>query len=358
MRYKWNPLLRYSLIGIMVILVIVGGIKLYQQFAHPAMVEKEQSTFNYNQKGDINYEVLVKSNPLYSHDRLEEGKSYLVNFVDQLLTSYSYEFSAGEPIDLQGTYEVKATLNGYLGESEEREALWSKDYTFVPQKEFNQTTDNLQLNDTYDINLKDFYEFVAKVNEASEVGTMSELTVSFLVNINGDTESGPIQEQTEATMVLPLNGKVLTVGGQLTNEKEGVVVDTTSVKDPSTQKAIWGYSFLVIVGVLSIIGVLYFTKPFREKDPKKREIHQVFKKYGTRLVAIDEEIIYENNRAIPVRSFEDLVRISDDVLQPIMYLEDEGMRFYVLNENKVYYYEFQHAEKRLYSESQVKDVGM
>ena len=89
------------------------------------------------------------------------------------------------------------------------------------------------------------------------------------------------------------------------------------------------------------IFILLFTKT-KEMDEHHKTLVKIFKKYGNRMVALNDKPTEPYDHTYEVFSIEDLVRISDEIGKPIVYRysedKNEIQRFYVLNGTEMYYW--------------------
>jgi hypothetical protein len=76
----------------------------------------------------------------------------------------------------------------------------------------------------------------------------------------------------------------------------------------------------------------------------EKQVKQIFKKHGERLVGLEKEILLPREKIIKIKSIDDMVLLGDEMCRPIYYYHrtgvgNEALSFYVLSENKVYMYE-------------------
>jgi hypothetical protein len=104
-----------------------------------------------------------------------------------------------------------------------------------------------------------------------------------------------------------------------------------------------------ILIVTLLIFLLFGTKS-AEVDIFVKKLKKIFKKHGTRLVALNSEIIGGEVFQNKVRRMEDLVRVSDELGKPIVYKHSENYKenskFWVIDENRYYLFELEVEESR------------
>ncbi|MCA0971762.1 DUF5305 domain-containing protein [Halobacillus litoralis] len=338
-----NSFVRYGIIVFLSFMLIFSGFKLYEVMNNPKMVKAEDPKLAYDYSSNIDYAVNVTPNDIYESSQLEAGQDYFVNLIDDIETNFHYQWNSQAAVNLEGTYSAKGVLQAFIGEGEDKEPIWTREYALIPEKTFSETNDKLEINEPYQLDLQPFYSFIQKLEEQSDVDTNTTLTVYWDVNVQGDTEFGGISESSTSTMTLPLYGKILSVGGSLSDEGTGDVGQNAMVKEPGQVRNTWLFISLIVVSLAGIISMLRFTEGYLERDSFKKDVNRISKKFGSRLVQIDEDHFSHTMKVLRVQSFEDIVRVSDDLVRPILYkkIAAHHITYYVLGEDYVYSYDLQ-----------------
>jgi len=125
-------------------------------------------------------------------------------------------------------------------------------------------------------------------------------------------------------------------------EKAGEIKNIVDVVQPPNKFKI--VIFRIVIGLLIMLTLIliFFTEEPSSDDIYKKKIKNIFKSHGTRLVAINNELIIANESYQDVHSIDDLVKISDELEKPIMYIYDTNItkmnNFYVIDNNGFYVY--------------------
>ena len=89
---------------ILIILMIVAlGIGAYY-FINESFAVKQFSVLDYNQNGDIDYDVYLQENNFYSESHLESGKNYVSSLIDKVHVDFKYNYYLSEVVNLNYNY--------------------------------------------------------------------------------------------------------------------------------------------------------------------------------------------------------------------------------------------------------------
>lgn len=338
MKIQLNKNLRIALIIIIVVLLGISTSILYKQVKNPGFKEEKVSIDGYKNKAEIYYKVFLKPNMLYNNKSMEEGQVYITQFVDAVKTSFSYQFNAKNKANINGEYEMAAEVEGYIGEGKSHKTIWKKNFILVPKTNFDSKQKGVSIKKDIPLKLEQFNNFAKQVNEDSKIGAEVKLTVYMNVHINIKTDKGIIEKKMSPSMVIPLNKNYFEITGNLIDEKP--IVETRQVALSSNEKNILFYSLTIIVLIAMLLFLLYFTNGKRVCDLLEKELKNIFKNHGDRLVALNSEISDANGQANQVRSIDDLVRVADEVGKPILYQYHSDYKkigkFYVFDDKHLY----------------------
>lgn len=274
------------------------------------------STKGCTHKGSLDYNVILKPNILYGQTILPKGEIYFANIIDYIDSKYTYNLICNEEIN--GKYSFNAII---------KTDQWQKNFALIndtniePRKGENQ----LLLTISQPINIS-YYAFVAD-NIDKEIGISNEKT-ELILDYSIDT-----QESFDHQIKIPLRSKTFQINDSLIKEKE----ETVDIEI----KKINYYSIIpIILLILGLIISLFFVQKIdieEKEEHEKDEIDKILNKY--------KDIIFEgipSNIDIPiqpVKSIDDLVKIADDLIKPIIHIrEDDKDILYVLDVNIKYEY--------------------
>lgn len=324
------------LLGCLALLMFV---LLLLAWTSPGTVEEKIPFYTYSHKAEVDYRVLLNRNPITEEESLGKGQFYLTPFVRNINTYFNYRFSGDRDVDIQGEYEVIAYMQGIQRELDKIKIIWSKPYRLLSKQTFQVKDKGISLNKEIPINIKNYNDFISMFFEDYKIPTEAILVVCWDVKVKALTAQGEVNEQLTPSMTIPLNTKFFEITGDLEKTKEGVL-EATITKPASVNKA-KAISFGVLEVIsLSGLALLRFRTTIRVVDPVQKQFRKILKNHGERLVALDKEIIVGWESLLPVKAFDDLIRIADELGKPVMYKynpeEDPVPVFYVLNDPRIF----------------------
>ncbi|MCO1600937.1 DUF5305 family protein [Desulfosporosinus nitroreducens] len=314
------------------------------KFINPGFNENMVPLYSYESQGKVNYEVTLKPNSLYDKKSLGEDQVYLSNLVDFIDTTYSYNFTGERVAEVKGNYEIVAVIEGYIGEGDRLTTLWRKEIPVLANNNFSIKDKTFSITKKMSLKLQDFNDIVQKISEESKVTAQTKVTASMNVVFDAKTDKGEIKKTSESSIEIPLAGSYFMInkkqGENLSEAIEEVKLVPRAV---DTKLLTLGGTGIGIVVVALLI--LIFKTQSVEENVFDSKLKKIFKRHGTRLVALSSEIAPKSELQSRVRSMEDLVKISDELLKPIVYKhsdnDKENSKFWVIDEDRFYFFQLE-----------------
>lgn len=338
--------IRLAIIVLCVALIGVLATIAYTEYKNPGVEEKKVPVYSYESKNKINYEVFLKPNSLYDKERLVEDQVYLANLVDYIDTVFTYEFIGEREAEIKGNFEIFAVVEGFVGEGEKLTSLWQKQFPLVAKTNFEAKDEKFSITKKVPLKLSDYSAFAEKIKEELKVNTQAKVTITMKVELTAKTDHGIIEKKASPSLEAPLGASYYKINKVQSEGKPEAIEEVESVQLPVDKNLLIGYGSGI--GILWIaLFVFFFGTKKAEIDPYAKELKKVFKKHGTRLVALDSEVAATSEQQSRVRSIEDLVRISDELGKPIIYKysdnSQENSRFWVIDDQRYYVFDVKEA---------------
>jgi hypothetical protein len=335
------------LIGILALLLLICIIMAVSKYVQPAQVSQEIPVYKYKHQANVDYRVFILSNPFFDVESLEAGQGYITPLTDYISTLLTYQLTGQGPAKINGHYQVNAVLTGYIlkqGQSSTQRVkvpVWDKTFSLVPKTDFSSSEGKITLEEEVKVNLREYADFGQRVQDEYKSSTnLVELAVKYEINTSVETPDGKSTDSISPTLAIPIEGNSYTVDGTLADQKEGSVVAKEMVPVPSLKEARIGLSLAVVLLTLALLGVVKKTALKRE-DPLENELKRIIKKYGDRIVTGTGAVPdIDRKRMMMLSEFEDLLKISDELVQPILYesIQDGLHNFYVISDQLHYRY--------------------
>lgn len=338
--------------GLMVLLALLlmgsAGLAVWW-FKQPATAENQVPVYACQQQGQVDYQVFLTPNDLLPEKVTGPDQTYITSLTQHIETTLNYRFSGEAPADLSGQYQVDAAVTGYVlqersGSQEgEREKIkiWTKSSVLLPPTPFSIHDSQLELQQMIPIDIRSYMSFADQVaQELSFSADLVELAVTYSVQTAVSTPQGTLEEPLTLVMVIPLGGSTFTVQGTLTDTKDNSIFNGITESVFKVKAARIGFTAATVILALLLLLTIVFTKA-KEQDPVEKKLRQIIRKHGDRIVAGVVSIpAVSGENTIKVHSFDDLVKVADEVAQPILYDNSQvsDHLFYVVNEPLIYRY--------------------
>ncbi|MDT3699991.1 MAG: DUF5305 family protein [Thermincola sp.] len=322
--------------------------------------EKKQVHYSYQSKSNVDYKVFLRPNVMYNQEYLEKGRYYVFKYIDRIDIKLKYEFTGSAPAHLKTDYLVKAYLQGLHGK--ENEILWSKEFVLVPQKaEEYDNSSKAVIELTVPVSMDSYRAIKETIFNDSEINSPTVLNVVFDVRTLASTKNGTLEDKLSPTITIPIGENVFKIAGELEKTGENAIAETIKAKKPVDMRIVTVCFALSSVFLLITVLLAVFIKVKVVDDAFDKATARIFKEYGERLAGMEQAISYQFADIISVTSFEDMVKIADEVGQPVFYYKvntrmERKIEFYVFDGSRIYYMVI-FGEIRLEADSSVPARG-
>lgn len=321
--------------------VLVAGLAL-KDLVFPSYEMVAEKVLQVQSDVSMNYKVHMKDNPIFKGNTLSEGGYYLKPFTDYINITCTFSANADQPVDMQATTRIDVVLVSQLGSADEVELIWEKTEMYAPPETI--LSGNGVLQSKRSVKL-DFARYDALINELIEdydLVTDYYIKVVFNTTVEAAYGDESMQEPLSAELIIPFNNQIFSISGnnhantELTFEKEN-----EKQLGPDINKSIIYFSICTAF-VLIVLILIIKTKPLEKQDKYSLEVAQIFKKYGNRLVGLNETLTYQTSIMISIEKIGDMVKIADEIGHTIFYFQVEEdnerkIEFYIFDETRVFY---------------------
>ncbi|MFT9495127.1 DUF5305 family protein [Anaerosolibacter sp.] len=343
MRIRLHRYVRLTVTILSVLFITTASFMLYRELKVPSLAEEKAVLYSYKHKTDAKYRVFLKPNILYDANSLVEGQLYLTKFVDYIRTYFQYEFTGETDAEIFGDYAVVAAVEGYIEEKEKIKTIWKKEFTLIPKTDFKTKDRKITIDKEVSIRLEEYNIFATQVSETSKANVPVKLSLLMNINIKADTGKEIMEERLTPALIIPLNTNYFEIVKGGMEEKPGAIEETKQVPQPPNKNLIILYSTAIVTFATGLIYLVFFTSIAPPIDPLVKQLNCIFKKYGSRLVALNSELALICETYSKVRSIDDLVRIADELGRPIMYQYHSNPKditqFYIMGDTLMYIFD-------------------
>jgi len=328
--YAQWPLLGIG--SILLIICLLGGaiFGVWKAFSDPTERSEQVTTFVYNLEGGFGYDAHLADNALYGQSMVTEDDTSVLylNIVEAIEGRFSYRFISNQPVEhVWHRAEVTALLEN--GDN------WSKPITLIPG-----VVKASDFTLTFPIDTDQLFELAETINRELGVGGFSYLlTLRADIHTIVETDHGAVNQLYSQSTSGTLQSGQLTWDGSLTKSQSGSLHDTIVVPiDTRADRIGWS-----LAGVLVLLLGFYVAWNYARSKPLlltgiEQEARHAKRKHKDVIVDVDSlpeaksgEVVMTLNPTdlvIPVSSLDELVKVSESLLRPVLHKVDPYKHIY------------------------------
>jgi len=303
---------------------------------------------SYKEEGWFDYEVRLNSNKLYgvtvlrseglptagdssTTQTLGPGLVYFPRVIDTIKASFSYQFNCDKQISSRSEeVEITAII--------ENPGAWNKTLVLLPK-----TKQPADFTVSFPVDIDYFNKVIGAIQ--AETGASSgsyNLKLKADVRTIAQTDVGVVNDLYTQTLGGKLASNTLTWDKELSHSQSGSLGEVAASSSAGGSSR----SLPISGAVIALLALLYFgwcrtqpvPAPVAEVSPAEAEAARARKKYRQVLVDIAElPEVKPGETVIPLSSLDDLVRISDDLVKPVLHQASEGRHVYCTIDGSVRY---------------------
>lgn len=312
---------------ILIILLAVFSVGTAWSYTMPADKTEEIMEYAYSQSADIDYLVHMKPNELFPDGVDGTDRAYITALAESLSATLSYRFTGEREATITGEYQSGALLSAYEGRGEESRMVWSKEYTLIPEKSISSDNGEIFIEETVEVPLAEYLNFVEQVKtETGFTPADIRLDIDYDINFSVEPAEGLMAEESvNPKLTVLLGGNTFTAGVENLEETSGGIYQESLVAVPWVSFARQTLLVSSAVIALGLLGMLFLTTSKPEiVDNRETELAKIIKKHGERIVLAKSELPAFSDKAIDVTTFEELIKVADELGRPIVYHQPEA----------------------------------
>jgi len=335
MRVLVKKRVRYGITLIILIIAAAVGTFAYIEGDKYETREVEKVVLSYEIESDYSFKAGLIQNPVFYQKELGESNVLIRELIDDIRVYGSWIVETEEENLVEGHLKSYLYMVSYFGD--DGEAIWER-YKPLGHVRINGLgKTHVKAEDTFKMDV--FDELMDQIYEMTGLEPDTELQIvwSFTGRIRNESVNLPFEHKYKLRM--PLFQSVFKVFKEDVEEAFDQVVKTQTV-EVKKNNIIYTYTALA----LSLLGVIWIAVT-KSKPPSGNYdliVNRIFREYSERLVQLEKGMSNQYTTLINMHDFRDLIKISDEIRQPIFYYrvhEGDGKKveFYVFGEKQTYY---------------------
>ena len=335
---KTTRLLLY-VVGVILLLASVAALVIKLR---PHKQTKEVVVNDYNITTQAEYKVHLQNNDIFEGEFLEGGRVYPSAITDTVNIDFISEAILTNAVNISGEYTINAVLQGYqASDNDEKSVIYEKIYPLADGKLDEDVTDNVRIDKNLDIDRMVYKNYAQEIE--GKLG--GETEKDFYIQFNGKYNIGGEEKEFSYKVYIPIsNEKFYQI------KKDDVITDKGDIKESTTVSSKVGfkdyavYILLLLIAVLLIAFVKFFSIEAVGEELKVKKLIQFMRKYGSRMICIQDLPAFGKRPLIEVRGILDMLEISEQIREPLFYVEGENDlpkdgRVYIFAKQYVYIYD-------------------
>ena len=315
-----------------------------------AVEEGSQEGIRYEARGRFDYEVSLEPNQLYETDVLRSedppvaappaepqappqtlgpGLLYFPRIISNIRASLSYQFLCDRPISQQ-SQEVKVTV---IIENPDK---WSRSLVVLPK-----TNKAGSFTISFPIDIEYFKMVIDAIGQETGVrGTSHNIVIKADVRTVARTDVGTINEVYTQTLTGQLDGDTLTFDEELSGSESGSIGGAAlpGASGEGGSRAPWIIGLVIALLALAYFGWSQTQLGLAPVSAGAAEAARAGKKYRQMMVDVEElPGVRPTETVIPLNSLDDLARVADDLVKPVLHQAERGRHTYCVIDGGVRY---------------------
>ena len=297
---------------------------------------------SYNITTGASYKVHLKENNVFEEEFLEEGRVYPSAITDFINIDFKSELAMTNAISISGDYIIQAVLEGYqTGKDEEKVPVYEKIYPIIEGRVIESVTSSASINESLSIDRATYRNYAQEIEDALGGETGKDFYVELSGKYTVDGEEKPFSYRID----IPINNdKFYEIRKSELEEDSGDIKESNLVNVMPAFSSYAIFILLLFVSAGILVFVRFFTSNMEGKELEQKKLSELMRKYGSRMVCIENLPDISQKSEIRVKSVIDLIELADEIREPVLYIAGEkelpkNGKIYILSKDYIYFFE-------------------
>lgn len=288
-----------------------------------------QIIYKSNVNSDIKYNVYLKPNTFFDVPFVGDDFSYITSLVQTIKTNFVYDFVGNNNVPVSYDYyiETQIVANDTNEDNSNIKPLWLKNFMLLEHQKGNVNDSKINIDEKIDINLDYYNSLIEAFRLNTNLILNSRLDVTFVIHITGDLKlNKQLNKEHILTITIPLGVKTFDIATSKSFPDQEMIYSKEQVKTETSYVYVIFYLCILIILLWLVIFII---KLIINKDKNKYEalVSKLLNDYDDRIVTVSNFIRYERMEIVEVPDFDELLTLSDEALEPIIYWEKRGRNY-------------------------------
>lgn len=326
-----------KVVPILLVSLILGYFT-FKEFSTTEYIDEQVETPLYKISPNLEIRFNLIPSEIYEDDYLGSDRMIISSLVQDVSITGNITVETFESDNADFALVNYEKLITTYGENEE--LLWEKKSNQVTRKYSGESSYKIPINWTIDIN--SYKEFLSYAYETTEISGNTVVTAIWELNGVIQMLEGDVDINKKIEVSIPIDASVFMLDGSSLNQVEENITKTVQIEADKNMVKAFIMLGITIVSFVAAIVYLVISRGVKSKSEYEIKKDHIFKEYGDRLARLEKTISCSGMNLTTVMNIEDMVKISDEIRQPIFYFhvdeEDEKkMEFFVFDGPRTYY---------------------
>lgn len=297
---------------------------------------------SYNITTAASYRVHLKENNVFEEEFLEEGRVYPSAITDFINIDFNSEIAMTNAVSISGDYIIQAVLEGYqTGKDEDKVPVYEKIYPVIEGRVIESVTSSASINESISIDRATYRNYAQEIEDALGGETGKDFYVELSGKYTVDGEEKPFSYRID----IPINNdKFYEIRKSEPGEDSGDIKESNLVNVMPAFSSYAIFILLLFVATGILVFVRFFTSNMEGKELEQKKLSELMRKYGSRMVCIENIPDISQKSEIRVKSITDLIELADEIRESVLYIEGENKlpkdgKIYILSKEYIYFFE-------------------
>lgn len=338
-----------SAVGVLVMLI--GGFIAHQGWtALTAQSANVPSAYNYSVKQSANTNITYMDSSFFGSAPNPDNHAYVSDLTKDVTANFHYEFSGSEAVDITTTYSIKAEIRANYalkGNTEDSSNVWRQEYLLVKPTSIRVDGTSTAIDKSVTIPYAEYKKIANQFRTTLALPTSSEAVATLSVRTTGTVDGTPFEDVRVSTVAIPLEEQIYQPAIKFDKEdsKQVVAQNEKQGQDRAIKIQLFGGAAVIVAGfVLAVYGL----RKRIFKSAYQRELDKIYRYHDGIIVRTSRPIDLAEHRVVPMRTFDDMLNLEEELKTPIIADEISSTltHFLIAHSNVTYLYKLGDGSNR------------
>lgn len=326
-----------------VLLAVIGGFAAYQGYLmQSTQVSAAPAAYKYSIRQAASTDISYMDSSFFGKAPAPDNQAYISDLTKDIAATFHYEFAGSTPTQLTTTYSAKAEVQANYalkGNSDNNANVWRQSYQLIAPTVVQTNSTGVTLDKTITIPFADYKAAANQFRTTLQLPTSSDAVATFTVHTTGVVDGTPFDDTRTSTVSMPLEQQIYQPAVKFDKEDTKQVVAQNAQQGHArlTKAELYGGVAVALAG-LGLVGYGMRKRIF--KSAYQRELDKIYRYHDGIIVRTSRPIDLADHHVVPMRSFDDMLNLEEELKTPIIADEISSTltHFLIANNSVTYLY--------------------